>query len=157
MTTPEQQQVEPIELVDTFADGSLEMTEAGDKFRVAVIQFPITLRTASIDNTVFEEIAVLRLNATPFGPDFELIAELEVSAAGQSVELQLYNLTTPGTIATLSSSSLVTEKKVAAFTLPQSEVLYSVRLRRVGGASGQRVSCRSVMLKRSYHVAIKRS
>lgn len=138
-----------IELPDAFDDASLEMNAAGDKFRVAVVRVAFTLRTTSVGNAAFEEVGVLRLDATPFGTAFVLEAELEVSAAGQTVELQLYDLTAAALLATLSSSSLVTERRTAAVTLAAGEALYSARLRRVGGTAGQAVSCRSVTLKRS--------
>ena len=51
-------------------------------------------------------------------------------------------------VATLTSSSLVTQKRSAAVTLPLAEHLYSVRLRRAGaGTNADRVSCRSVCLE----------
>lgn len=153
-----------IELEDTFADASLEMDTAGEKFRVAellqseienialevaaVVRFPFTLRTTSVSGTSYEEIGILRLDPTDLGAAFTLVAELEVSAAGQTAELQLYNLTAGAAVATLSSVSLVTQKRAASVTLPLSEALYSVRLRRTGGAAGQLVSCRSVTLER---------
>ena len=142
---------EVIELEDSFDDTSLEMNTAGDKFRVAehlqarlaTTLFDFTLRTTSVASTSFEEIGVMRFDATPYAGALTLVVELEVVAAGQTCELQLYNLTAAALVTTLSSSSLVTENLTADLTLPLSEALYSVRLRRIGGDSTQRVSCRS--------------
>lgn len=161
---------EVIELEDTFDDASLEMNALGEKFRVAEtlqaainatsdavevaldelaeLRFPFTLRTTSVSSTSFESIGVLRFDATALGAAFVLVAELEVSAAGQTVELQLYDLTAAAVVATLSSTSTVTSKQTASVTLPLAEHLYDVRLRRVGGTSAQLVSCRSVSLTR---------
>ena len=189
---------ETIELVDAFDDASLEMNEAGLKFRVAAalqtqlaeheedlnsaatdiamlegavgalqaadtahdaaidaleaevaaLRFPFTLRTTSLDNSNFEEIGLLRFDPTPFGAAFDFVAELEVSIAGQTAELQLYDLTAAAAVTTLSSGSLTTAKQTASVTLPLAEHLYSVRLRRVGGGSGQFVSCRRLMFER---------
>lgn len=161
---------EVIELEDAFDDTSLEMNTAGEKFRVAetlqtaidaasdavevaldelaALRFPFTQRTTSVDSTSFEEIGIMRFDPTPFGAAFVLVAELEVSVSGQTVELQLYDLTTAASVATLASTSLVTQKQTASIALPLAEHLYSVRLRRVGGTAGQMVSCRSAMLER---------
>lgn len=135
---------EPIELETTFADASLSMTEAGDKFRVSLARFAFTLRTTSVDNTNFEEVGVLRFDATRFGGTLQLVAELEVSAQAQSCELQLYDLTAASVVATLTTTSLVTQKLSTPVTLPLADHLYSVRLRRIGGMPTERVSCRSV-------------
>jgi len=147
---------EVIELEDAFDDDSL-MNALGEKLRMAqtlramldaVLYFPFTLRTTSVDSASFESIGVLRLDATLFGADFVLTAELEVSASGQSVELQLYDLTAAAVVATLTSSSTTTENQTALVVLPLAGHLYDVRLRRVGGAPGELVSCRSVALRR---------
>jgi|SRR5262245_58163108 len=159
-----------IELVDAFDDASLEMNELGDKFRVAesvqlaiaehdealvtlgaevsAMRFPFTLRVTSVDGLSHEEIGILRLDATPFGAEFEFVAEIEVSALGQTAEVQLVNLDTAEVVATLTSTSVTTDKQTAAVTLPLSEQLYSVRLRRIAGDSSQRVSCRSAAFER---------
>jgi hypothetical protein len=155
-----------IELEDAFADLSLEMSSEGDKFRVstaiqddleelqdlvldmepslAAMRFPFTLRTTSVADTQYEEIGVLRFDATPLAGTVLWVAELEVAVPGETAELELYNLTSGASVATMSSTSTVTQQVVASVALPLSEALYSVRLRRVGGNSAQRVSCRSV-------------
>lgn len=144
--------VSVIELEDTFADASLEMDATGDLFRVALdlqaaIRIPFTLRETGVFGTSFEEIGVLRFDPTVFGADFTLVAELEVSLATQTAELQLYDLTSAAVVATVSTSGVVTTKCTADVTLPLSEVLYSIRLRRVGADATQRASCRSVYLE----------
>jgi hypothetical protein len=174
-----------IELEDAFADASLEMDTAGEKFRVAEalqtqittldtdltaletevdgvqtdvaaleaqaegLRFLFDLRKTTTVETDYEEIGVYRFDATPYGSAFTLVAELEASAAGQTVQLELWNLTA-GTIVgtTLSTTAIKTTKVTAAITLPASEALYSVRLRRVGGSVNQYVSCRSVAFER---------
>lgn len=105
-----------------------------------------TLRTTSVAGTDYEEIGVLRLDATPMGGALTVVAELEVSASGQSVDCQLYNLTAAAPVVTLTGASMVTTKVTAAVMLALSEQLYAVRLRRVGGSPGQQVSCRSIYL-----------
>jgi hypothetical protein len=147
--------VDSVELVDTFADASLEMTPAGDMFRVALevqsavhaMRFSVTLRTTTVTSAAYEEIGVLRFESAAFPAGLVLVAELEVSASGQTVDLQLYNLTAAAVVATLSSTSTVTEKRSAAVSLSSAEALYSVRLRRTGGTADQPVSCRSVVLE----------
>lgn len=151
--------VTTIELEDAFADASLEMDATGDRFRVAdelqaavdlaldAIRYPVTLRTDTVSGTSFEEIGVVRVDATPHGGAMTLIAELETSGPTQVAELQLYNRAAGVVVTTVSTSSTVTAKVTADVTLPLAEVLYSVRLRRVGGDASQRVSCRSVVLQ----------
>lgn len=133
---------EPVELVTTFADGSLVMTPAGDKFRVAELRFPFTLRATSVSGTDFEEIGVLRFDASRFG-DVTFAAELEASASTQVAELQLYDLTASAAVVTLSTSSVLTTRVAAVVTLPAALHLYSLRLRRAGGDATKRASCRS--------------
>lgn len=142
---------ETIELEDAFADTSLEMDAAGALFRVAAglqaevgaIRFAFTQRAESVSGAAFEEIGVMRFDATPFGGAMRFVAELEVSAAGQTAEVQLYNLTTAAAVATVSTTALVTTKVTSDVTLPLVEQLYSLRLRLVGGAATHRASCRS--------------
>lgn len=173
----------PIELVDAFADSSLEMDEEGDQFRVALglqaviedlqasdidqgaaitalqtdvtemgtevsaMRFPFPRRISSTALDTYEELGVLRFDATPFEGAVTLEAELEVSATGQTATLELWNLTAGTTVTTLTSTSKVTEKKTASVTLPTSEQLYSVRLKRTGGSATQNVACRSVAFR----------
>lgn len=166
-----------IELEDAFADASLEMDTAGEKFRVAedlqtaiatldtdltalevevdevqataeAMRFEVPLRKTTTAETTYEEIGVVRFDATPFAGALVLVAELEVSAAGQTAQLELWNLTAGATVTTLSTSSKTTAKLTAPVTLPTSEALYSLRLRRVGGSVNQYVSCRSVAFER---------
>lgn len=146
--------VDSVELVDTFADTSLEMTPAGDLFRVALgvqhTRLPFTLRKVSTDVTVAEEIGVLRFDASRYDATWTiaLVADLDVTVAGQTATLQLYSLSDGVLRATLATSALTTTKRTAALTgLPASEVLYSVRLARTGGTPGQFVSCRSAALE----------
>lgn len=140
-----------IELEDAFADASLEMDDAGEKFRVAETlqavvvstRFAFTLRTTSVYATSFEEIGVMRIDGVALSGVATFIAELEVAVPEQTVEVQLYDLTAAAVVATLTATSLVTVKQSTLVALPLAEHLYSVRLRRVGGTPSDRVSCRS--------------
>lgn len=145
---------------DITALQAADVSQHGDiaalQSAVTVLQVPLlhsepfTLRTTNTDSTVYEEIGVLRFDATPYAGTATLVAELSVAVAGQTVDLQLYNLTAGTLVATVTSTSVTTEKKTSALTLPTSEALYSVRLRRTGGDVTQRVSCRSASLQVSH-------
>jgi hypothetical protein len=143
-----------VNAVDDLETGQTGLTDALTTLEGEVdhlegaVRFDFTLRTTSVDGTAYEEIGLLRLDPTDLGAAWTFVAELEVALAGQTVECQLYNLTAAAAVATVSSVSLVTEKRTAAVTLPLSEQLYSVRLRRTGGDSSQRVSCRSAAFER---------
>jgi hypothetical protein len=150
-----------VELVDAFADNSLEMDAERDQFRVAatlqtdVVQalyerLPFTLRKTSTDTTVAEEIGMMRFDRSRIDPSCEvrLVADLEVSAAGQTATLQLYSLSDGVLRATLTTTARIATKCTAVLAgLPGAEVLYSVRLARTGGTAGQIVSCRSAAIE----------
>jgi hypothetical protein len=166
-----------VELVDTFADASLEMDAEGDQFRVAAVlqsaiedaqadiiaidtdlaalevevgamRFPFTLRVTSVSSTDYEEIGVQRFDPTDLaGRGLRLVAELDVAAFGQVAELQLVDLTDGTEVAMLSTNKTATTLCSAALVLPSAVTLYSVRLRRVGGNASLRVACRSVALE----------
>lgn len=168
---------ETVELVDTFADASLEMDPEGDQFRVALalqgavedvqadvlaidadltaleaelgtLLFPFTLRVTSVSSTDYEEIGVQRFDPTDFaGRGLRLVAELDVAAFGQVAELLLVDLNDGTEVATLSTDDTATTLCSTALVLPSVVTLYSVRLRRVGGNSSLRVACRSVALE----------
>jgi len=147
--------VTDLQTADT-AQGSAIVGLQGDvtdlQAEVAAVEgatrLPFTLRTTTVDSTAYEEIGLLRFDPTGLGASWTFIVELEVALAGQTVDCQLYNLTAAAVVATVSSTSLVTQKRTAAVTLPLSEQLYSVRLRRTAGDSSQRVSCRSAAFER---------
>jgi hypothetical protein len=111
------------------------------------MRFAFSLRTSSVAGTDYEEIGVLRLDATPWGGALTFIAEIEAGAVGATAEIQLYNLTAAAVVVTLSTGATVTTKVTSDVTLPTSEALYSLRLRRVGGDSTQRASCKSAILE----------
>lgn len=149
--------VPTIELEDAFADASLEMDAEGDQFRVATalqelvegrVLLDFTLRATSVSSTDFEEIGVQRFDPTGFEHcTLRLVAELDVAAFGQVVELQLVDLNTGTEVATLSTDKTLTTLCTAALVLPSEVTLYSVRLRRIGGNATLRVACRSVALE----------
>jgi hypothetical protein len=132
-------------LASAIADQGADLTDV--EAQLETMRFAFSLRTTSVAGTDYEEIGVLRFDATLYGGALEFIAELEVAASGQTAELQLYNLTAASAVATLSTSALTTTKRSSTVTLPLSEALYSLRLRRVGGDSTQRVSCKSAILE----------
>jgi hypothetical protein len=122
----------------SFLDGLL----GGGSAKVAT--YPFTLRATSTAETSSDEIGVCQFNADDW-PEHTItfFANLEVAAEGQTATLELYNVFDGVTVATLTSTSTVTEKRTTEITLPALDKLYGVRLRRTGGDPTKRVACRS--------------
>ena len=87
------------------------------------------------------------------GRTVKFVAELESSVSTQTCSLELYNLTDGATVATLTTTSTVPTKCATAAlsvpaTLPNSEKLYSVRLRSSGG--NHPVQCKMARFEVTY-------
>jgi hypothetical protein len=89
------------------------------------------------------------LDSSPNGltRTFKFVAILEVTAGGQTATLELYNNTDGASVTTLTSTSTVAEIKTSATlsvptSLPNSQKLYGIRLKRTGGSSSDMVTCK---------------
>ncbi len=83
-----------------------------------------------------------------------LVAELEVAVPGQTVTLELYNLTDGATVDSLTSMSTTGQETSVELAvpgrLPNSSKRYSLRLSRSGGTSADLACCKSAFLKVSF-------
>jgi hypothetical protein len=88
------------------------------------------------------------------GRTITLRAWVATATGGQTVDLELYNLSDAATVTTLTGSSttgeLVSDALTVPADLPNSSKAYALRLARVGGAVTDAVSCKSAYMEISY-------
>ena len=130
------------------ANGGQLLSWTGTKFAwVSPAPYlPLLAGTSSTSLTEYQTIGGVYLDSAIYTAINSITLEVMLEATAGTAALQLYNVTDSVAEATLTSTSISPEMKLASISIPNSTKFYEVQLKRIGGTTLDLITCKMARL-----------